>query len=157
MIALVTAPATRGKPIDLAAAGFNDGVDWLNLPYLTTAKPVGGDAWAITSLVGDTVEIVDPGPSQAVVRTTGHWTDDPAITVETTYTMEPDQPYVTAETTFRNGGATDLSAFTGDACASSAFSASYSAGWRLSEVTSAGGSKFTRGSTPNERRARRIR
>lgn len=38
-------PTTRGKPRDLAARGFADQLDWMNLPYASLAQPRGGNAW----------------------------------------------------------------------------------------------------------------
>lgn len=108
-------PSTRGKPVDIAATGLNDGMDWINLPYLTRTRPATSEPWRQTQIRTSDVTIDEPGPERAVVTSTGTWSEDEAVTSRTNYVVEPDQPWVTATTTFTNAGSTDVVGFAGDA------------------------------------------
>lgn len=107
--------ATRGKPIDLAARGRLDQIDWCNLPYVAAGAPTGTEAWQRGLVRATAVEVVESGPSRAVVRTGGAATDLPAIIVETTFTVAPEQPWALAESVFTNAGATAATVWIGDA------------------------------------------
>jgi hypothetical protein len=108
------AGTTRGKPIDLAVQGLPDGVDWLNLPYLSLTQPQGTEAWDIPTVATDTVQVVENTPESAVVKASGIYTEVNDVTVETVYTIRPDQPYIHAVTTIVNGSAQPLSVWVGD-------------------------------------------
>ncbi|UMG92750.1 Ig-like domain repeat protein [Nocardioides sp. TF02-7] len=106
-------PATSlGKPVDLAATGFDDGIDWINTSFLTTTDP---RSWEHDEVEPLAVELVDPGPDQAVVRVTGEWVVDRAVKVDTTYRVRPGVPWVEASTTYRNTAAAPLVGWVGDA------------------------------------------
>lgn len=111
--------STKGKPIDMAATGLNDGIDWINLPYFSTARPdvaisPSTERWQMLQSRTDAVEIIDPGPAHAVVRATGHWADDPAVGIVTTYTILPGESWVTAETVLTNGTGAPITGYLGD-------------------------------------------
>lgn len=108
------APTTPGKPIDMAATGRADELDWFNLPWMSTERPSGTENWQSLTVRNDRVEVVESTPDRAVVETSGTWTEDSDVTVTTTYTVEPDRPWVTAETVFTNTGSTDHTVWLGD-------------------------------------------
>ena len=37
--------STTGKVLDMAITGQPDQLDWINLPYVSTAEPLGGNSW----------------------------------------------------------------------------------------------------------------
>lgn len=108
------APTTVGKPIDMAADGRGDEIDWLNLPWISTEQPSGTEAWQSLTVSNETVEVVESSPDHAEVAVHGSWTESPDLKVTTTYTIEPDQPWVEAETVFTNTGSADLPVWVGD-------------------------------------------
>jgi hypothetical protein len=104
-------PATRGKPLDLAAAGHVDQLDWMNLPYASLAQPRGTEAWQQRTVRSTAVEVVSPG----VVRVTGAGTEVPALEVVTTYRLAPGDDFADAESAFTNRGAEPVTVWVGDA------------------------------------------
>lgn len=104
-------PVTRGKPLDLAAAGHLDQLDWLNLPYASLAQPRGTEAWQQRTVRSTAVEVVAPG----VVRATGAATEVPGLAVVTTYTLREGEDSVLAESAFTNGSAAPVTVWVGDA------------------------------------------
>ncbi|WP_190816050.1 alkaline phosphatase D family protein [Saccharopolyspora pogona] len=106
--------ATVGKPLDLAAVGNLDQLDWLNLSYASTAQPRGANAWQQLTVKYTSVEVVATTDSSAVVRAAGASTDFPDVEVVTTYRIDNGQPWITAETTFTNRGAQACTFWTGD-------------------------------------------
>ena len=106
--------ATKGKPLDLAVTGLPDGIDWLNLPYISMTRPQGPDAWQVASVTGRTVDIIEQDDRRAVVKITGTFAGARGVTVETLYTIEPDQPWIYAETKVANGSGIDLNLWIGD-------------------------------------------
>jgi hypothetical protein len=90
--------ATRGKPVDLAAVGKLDQLDWLHLPYVSPTRPTGTEAWQHGLVTASGVDTVG-----AAVRVHASGS---GIDVETTYTVAMGQPWVTATSVFSNPGAT---------------------------------------------------
>jgi hypothetical protein len=107
--------STVGKPLDMAITGQGDQLDWINLPYVSTAEPLGGNAWQQLAVRTETVEIVENTGERAVVRATGTSADHPGLTVITTYTANADDQWITADTEFRNTTGTALPVWVGDA------------------------------------------
>lgn len=99
--------ATRGKPVDLAAVGRLDQLDWMNLPYVATAEPAGTEAWQQGLVGASTVEVLG-----ATVRTTG---TAHGVTVSTTFSVQPGQSWISAESVFTNPGAAAVTVWVGDA------------------------------------------
>ncbi|MFE9955078.1 alkaline phosphatase D family protein [Micromonospora sp. NPDC005299] len=106
---------TVGKPLDLAAVGRLDQLDWINLPYASAAQPRGGNAWQQRTVRSTAVEVLSEGGSAATVRATGASTAVPDLRVVTTYAIRPNQPWVTAESVFTNLGTAAHTFWTGDA------------------------------------------
>ena len=104
------APTTIGKPLDLAARGFADQIDWMNLPYASLAQPRGGNAWQQRTVRNSSVAVQAPG----VVRAVGAATEAPQLEVVTDYRLEPAGTWIAAETRFTNTGGSPLSAWVGD-------------------------------------------
>ncbi|ADB31691.1 metallophosphoesterase [Kribbella flavida DSM 17836] len=107
--------STTGKVLDLAITGQPDQLDWINLPYVSTAEPVGGNAWQQLQTRSTDVRIVENTGSRAVVRVTGISAEHPGLKIVTTYTATADEQFVTADTTFSNESAAGLSVWAGDA------------------------------------------
>jgi phosphodiesterase/alkaline phosphatase D-like protein len=103
-------PATVGKPLDLAAVGHVDQLDWMNLPYASAARPLGQMAWQQRTVRSTAVEVVSPG----VVRAVGASTAVPALEVVTTYTLEAGHDSVAASSNFVNRGDAPASVWVGD-------------------------------------------
>jgi len=106
--------STMGKPLDLAVTGLTDGIDWLNLPYISFTRPEGTEAWQVTTVINHTVEIVENSDTKIVVKTTGIYSGFRMVDVVTFYTIEPDQPWIEAESQIVNRSSTDLSLWVGD-------------------------------------------
>ncbi|WP_346534389.1 alkaline phosphatase D family protein [Micromonospora sp. DPT] len=106
---------TVGKPLDLAAVGHLDQLDWINLPYASATQPRGGNAWQQRTVRSTAVEVLSAGGSAATVRATGASTAVPDLRVVTTYTIRPNEPWVTAESAFTNLGTAPRTFWTGDA------------------------------------------
>ena len=104
-------PTTKGKPLDLAARGFADQLDWLNLPYASTAQPRGGNAWQQRTVRNTAVTTPEPG----VVRATGASTQLPQLEVATTYRLTAGARAISASSGFRNGGSAPVTVWVGDA------------------------------------------
>ncbi|WP_338787246.1 PQQ-binding-like beta-propeller repeat protein [Metabacillus sp. FJAT-53654] len=120
MIASVTNDAqlpgvTKGKPIDISAKGFQDQVDWFNLPYVSKEQPTGPDAWAQLTVKSGEVTIEESTSERAVVSVKGASTEDPELKVDTNYIILPDQEWITAETVITNIGKEAKSVWLGDA------------------------------------------
>ncbi|HEX6685554.1 MAG TPA: PQQ-binding-like beta-propeller repeat protein, partial [Candidatus Limnocylindrales bacterium] len=107
--------STTGKVLDLAVKGQPDQLDWINLPYVSSAEPLGGSAWQQLQVRSTEVRIVENTGEKAVVRVTGTSAEHPGLTVVTTYTATADDPFVTATTEFGNTTAASLSVWAGDA------------------------------------------
>ena len=107
--------STTGKVLDLAITGQPDQLDWINLPYVSTAEPVGGSAWQQLQTRSNDVQIVENTGSKAVVRVTGTSAEHPGLKIVTTYTATADDQFITAATTFTNDSAAALSVWAGDA------------------------------------------
>ncbi len=90
--------ATRGKPVDLAAVGRLDQLDWLHLPYVSTTMPTGTEAWQQGLVVASTVEV--NGTTVRVPAAGG------GLNVVTTYEVAAGEPWITATSVFTNPGAT---------------------------------------------------
>jgi hypothetical protein len=108
-------PSTTGKVLDLAITGQPDQLDWINLPYVSTAEPTGGSAWQQLQTRSTDVQIVENSGEKAVVRVTGTSAEHPGLKIVTTYTATADDNFVTADTTFTNDSAAALSVWAGDA------------------------------------------
>ncbi|MGW0816561.1 alkaline phosphatase D family protein [Streptomyces viridiviolaceus] len=106
--------ATVGKPLDLAAVGHLDQLDWLNLPYASPTQPRGGNAWQQLTVRSTSVEVIDSGGDTASVRAVGAGSSVPDLEVVTTYTVRTGDPWVTAETAFTNRGSAARTFWTGD-------------------------------------------
>lgn len=109
------APATRGKPVDMAVRGAQDQLDWINLPTVSRTEPTGTEAWQQNTVLTDEVEVVEASGEQAVVRASGVWAEDETVAVVTTYTVRADEQWVTAETVLTNTGASGQTLWVGDA------------------------------------------
>lgn len=107
--------STTGKVLDMAITGQPDQLDWINLPYVSTAEPLGASAWQQLQTRSNDVQIVENTGSKAVVRVTGTSAEHPGLKIVTTYTATPDDQYVTAATTFTNDSPAALSVWAGDA------------------------------------------
>ncbi|MFY1691481.1 alkaline phosphatase D family protein [Plantactinospora sp. WMMB782] len=107
------AGVTVGKPLDFAAVGHLDQLDWINLPYASAAQPRGNNAWQQRTVRCTAVEVL-AGPV-AAVRATGASTAVPEIAVVTTYSIRSGEPWVSAESVFRNDGGMPRTFWTGDA------------------------------------------
>ncbi|MDQ3680909.1 MAG: alkaline phosphatase D family protein [Actinomycetota bacterium] len=107
--------ATKGKPIDMAIRGRGDQIDWLNLPYASAAQPQGTESWQQLTVRNAEVGVVGVTSERAVVRASGSSTDFPQVGVTTTYTVQPDQQWITAESVYANGGPEAVSVWVGDA------------------------------------------
>jgi len=103
-------PTTRGKPRDLAATSFVDQLDWINLPYASSAQPRGSSAWQQRTVRCTSVEVTAPG----AVRARGASTDVPEIEVVTTYRLAPGQRSIDVESAFTNRGALPRTLWVGD-------------------------------------------
>jgi hypothetical protein len=108
-------PSTTGKVLDMAITGQPDQLDWINLPYVSTAEPVGGGAWQQLQTRSNDVQIVENTGDKAVVRVTGTSAEHPGLKIVTTYTATADDQFITAATTFSNDSAAALSVWAGDA------------------------------------------
>ncbi|MFJ6079407.1 PQQ-binding-like beta-propeller repeat protein [Pseudarthrobacter sp. NPDC092419] len=107
--------STTGKPLDMALTGQPDQLDWINLPYVTSSEPTGGNAWAQTQVRTESVEIVENTGERAVVRASGTSAEHPGLTVTTTYSANAEDPWITAKTEFRNTSPAALALWVGDA------------------------------------------
>ena len=107
--------STVGKPLDMALTGQPDQLDWINLPYVTSSEPTGGNAWAQTQVRTDSVEIVENTGDRAVVRASGTSAEHPGLLVTTTYSANADDQWITAKTEFRNTSGAALPLWVGDA------------------------------------------
>lgn len=108
-------PSTTGKVLDMAITGQPDQLDWINLPYVSTAEPVGGSAWQQLQTRSTDVQIVENTGDKAVVRVTGTSAEHPGLKIVTTYSATADDQFITAATTFSNDSAAALSVWAGDA------------------------------------------
>ncbi|SCG76960.1 alkaline phosphatase D family protein [Micromonospora inositola] len=106
---------TVGKPLDLAAVGRLDQLDWINLPYASATQPRGGNAWQQRTVRSTAVEVLSATAPVASVRAMGTSTALPDLQVVTTYTIRPNEPWVAAESVFTNLGTVPRSFWTGDA------------------------------------------
>lgn len=107
--------STTGKVLDMAITGQPDQLDWINLPYVSTAEPVGGNSWQQLQTRSNDVQIVENTGEKAVVRVTGTSIEHPGLKIVTTYTATADDQFITAATTFTNDSAAALSVWAGDA------------------------------------------
>jgi phosphodiesterase/alkaline phosphatase D-like protein len=103
-------PTTTGKPRDLAARGFADQLDWMNLPYASLAQPRGGSAWQQRTVRSTEVAVAGAG----LVRATGACTEVPALAVVTEYELTADATWIAVRSGFANGGAAPVSVWVGD-------------------------------------------
>jgi hypothetical protein len=107
--------STVGKPLDMALAGKEDQLDWINLPYVSTEEPVGGNAWQQRQVRSESVEIVENTGDRAVVEVTGTSADHPELEIVTTYTATAGEQWITAKSEFRNTSSEALPLWLGDA------------------------------------------
>jgi hypothetical protein len=99
----------------MAITGQPDQLDWINLPYVSTAEPLGGNSWQQLQTRSNDVQIIENTGEKAVVRVTGTSAEHPGLKVVTTYMATPDEQFVTAATTFTNDSGAALSVWAGDA------------------------------------------
>jgi hypothetical protein len=97
--------ATVGKPVDLAATGRLDQLDWLNLPYVSATRPAGPEAWRLGLVPVSTVDA-----DGLTVRATG---TGAGLDVVTTYAVA-DDPWLTADSVFTNPGTAAVTVWIGD-------------------------------------------
>jgi outer membrane protein assembly factor BamB/predicted phosphodiesterase len=107
--------STTGKVLDMAVTGQPDQLDWINLPYVSTAEPLGGSAWQQLQTRSTDVQIVENTGEKAVVRVTGTSVDHPGLNIVTTYTATADDQFITATTEFSNTSAAAMPVWVGDA------------------------------------------
>ncbi|WP_432043846.1 alkaline phosphatase D family protein [Streptomyces cadmiisoli] len=106
--------ATLGKPLDLAAIGHLDQLDWMNLPYASVAQPRGSNAWQQQTVRSASLEVLSGAGPVASARATGVSTQVADLEVVTTYSVTRDEPWVTAESTFTNRGTAARTFWVGD-------------------------------------------
>lgn len=106
--------ATKGKPIDMAAVGQLDQIDWFNLPYVASSIPHGTEGWQQGLVRASSVGIESASAEQAVVRAEGTATAVPGLTVTTTFTVNAGQPWILAETAVANTTAATVTFWAGD-------------------------------------------
>jgi phosphodiesterase/alkaline phosphatase D-like protein len=106
--------ATVGKPRDLAAVGQLDQLDWLLLPYASSAQPRGGNAWQQRTVRSTTPQILSAGGDEAVIRVAGASTELTSVQVETTFALRQGQRWVDATSVFSNTGTTEVAFWVGD-------------------------------------------
>jgi phosphodiesterase/alkaline phosphatase D-like protein len=98
--------ATRGKPLDMAATGHLDQLDWISLPYVAESRPSGSGAFGdgLVDVPAGGVEVLSDGSDdeEAVVRVIGTARAANGIEVVTTYTVRSGDRWITAESTFTN-------------------------------------------------------
>jgi hypothetical protein len=95
---------TTGKPIDLAAVGHLDQLDWVSLPYVASAPLRGVDAWRGGLVSGLFAEIPSSREGmRAQARSVGFANELGDVLVTTTYSIAPGEPWVLAESVFANG------------------------------------------------------
>lgn len=107
--------ATVGKPLDLAARGHLDQLDWLNLPYAAASQPTGTGAWQSRTVLVDQVEAVDSGSDEGLVRAIGAVVGAEHVTVTTEYRLAPDSTDIRVSSTFTNTGDAPVTLWIGDA------------------------------------------
>ncbi|WP_435220638.1 alkaline phosphatase D family protein [Streptomyces sp. Tue6028] len=105
---------TVGKPLDLAAIGHLDQLDWMNLPYASASQPRGSNAWQQLTVRSTGLEVLASSGPVASARATGVSTQVPGIEVTTTFSIRQDEPWITAESTFTNTGTTPRTFWLGD-------------------------------------------
>lgn len=106
--------STAGKVVDGAVRGRDDQLDWLNITYATPTQPTGGNAWQQPQVQPKSVEVVEAGGEQAVVRTTGTISGMAGLTATTTYTLRPGDTHITVDTVFDNAGTENRHVWVGD-------------------------------------------
>lgn len=117
--------SSLGRPLDLAAAGADDDLDWIHLSYASKLKPTGTEAWDYESVRYDTVYVHLLNPNIAIVKAEGHYfelqgvNNDSVVVfntipVKTTYTIEPGKKYIYTETQMENNTSTPQSFWVGD-------------------------------------------
>lgn len=117
--------SSLGRPLDLAVMGADDDLDWIHLSYASKLKPTGTEAWDNESVRYDTVYVYLLNPNIAIVKTEGHYFElqgvnndsvvvFSTIPVKTTYTIEPGNKYLYAETVMENNTSTPQSFWVGD-------------------------------------------
>ena len=104
-------PTTRGKPRDLAARGFADQLDWMNLPYASLAQPRGANAWQQRTVRSTTV---DGAGARRRARRRAPATQAPQLAVVTDYRLAAGDTSIAVDSAFTNGGATPLTVWVGD-------------------------------------------
>lgn len=94
---------TAGKPLDLAAVGHLDQLDWIGLPYVATAPLRGADAWSGGLVSSLYTELPRERGARAEARSVGFANDVGDVLVTTTYSVAAGEPWVVAESVFANG------------------------------------------------------
>jgi cephalosporin-C deacetylase len=106
--------ATVGKPIDMAVTGMEDGLDWINLAYLSKERPVWFHSDTIGTVQGKNVRIVKLTDDEAIVEADSIYKEIPEVTLKTAYTIHPDEEWIYTETTIYNPLDKDLTLWAGD-------------------------------------------
>ncbi|WP_152361232.1 alkaline phosphatase D family protein [Microlunatus speluncae] len=104
--------ATPGKPINLAAVGHLDQLDWINLGLVATSRPTGTEAWQRGLVRCDAVTV---DGDRAMITTTGRAAEAAALAVTTTYAVGAEDPWITVETKIDNTGTAPITVWCGDA------------------------------------------
>ncbi|GAB3418011.1 hypothetical protein GCM10027569_42810 [Flindersiella endophytica] len=94
---------TTGKPVDLAAVGHLDQLDWLSLPYAASAPLRGPDAWSRGLVSALFTELPSARGARAEARSVGFANESGDVLVTTTYSIAPGEPWVAVESVFANG------------------------------------------------------
>ena len=105
----------QARSLDMAVTGQPDQLDWINLPYVSTTEPTGGNAWQQLQVRSTDVRIVENTGEKAVVQATGTSAENPNLKMVTTYTATADEQFITAATTFTNATGAPLTVWAGDA------------------------------------------
>lgn len=103
-----------GKPIDLAWHGMNDSLDWIDMPYISLAKPSGRYAWMQGTVVYEDNTLIEASEERIVVKVSGRYSQNNALTVTTEYVLVPDKPWILANSVLTNNSEIGLAIYVGD-------------------------------------------
>ncbi|RCK69041.1 hypothetical protein DT076_11805 [Desertihabitans brevis] len=109
------APVTAGKPVDLAARGSLDQLDWINLPYASPTQPTGTEAWQSRTVRSSEVRVVTARGEVAEVEAVGTVVGQEQVRVSTRYRLAAGSRDVEVRSTFANQGSSAVTLWVGDA------------------------------------------
>ncbi|MFZ4413381.1 MAG: CehA/McbA family metallohydrolase [Bacteroidales bacterium] len=117
---------TKGRPLDLAATGFPDDLDWINLFFASKVKPQGSLAGQAQSVKYDSVFVSQLNNAEATVTCQGHYIELQGVNadsvvvfnnlaVTTTYNIKPDKRFIFVESVITNNTGQQQGFWVGDA------------------------------------------